>query len=52
MYIYCYLLLVQGLQQLSENSIAVNNNNNNNDYDTSTPLSPKMGHFNNRWYSD
>ena len=30
MYIYSYLLLVQGLLPLSENSIAINNNNNNN----------------------
>jgi len=30
MYIYSYLLLVQGMLPLSENSIRVNNNNNNN----------------------
>jgi len=30
MYIYSYLLLVQGLLPPSENSIGVNNNNNNN----------------------
>ena len=30
MYIYSYLLLVQGLLPPSENSIAVNNNNDNN----------------------
>jgi hypothetical protein len=49
-FIYSYLLLVWGLLPPSENSIAVNNNN---DYGMSTPLSPKMGHFNNDcWYSD
>ena len=47
MYIYSYLLLVQGLLPPSEKSIAVNNNNNNNNNNNmSCPKSEKHKYVN------
>ena len=41
MYIYPYLLLVQGLLPHTENSIAANNNNNNNNNNNLYPVNKR-----------